>query len=47
MLYFSIVVLYITILLIFNSFKKIIEGEGYNDKMILNTIDCFEVLIDV
>jgi len=48
MLYFLIVVLYITILLIINSFKKLVIREGYcqsndlKDKILLNTVDMLE-----
>ena len=52
MLYLLIVTLYITILLIINSFKKLVIREGYcenNDcgyKILLNTVDMLENIYD-
>ena len=51
MLYLLIVTLYITILLIINSFKKLICREGYSeccvkDKILLNTVDMLENIYD-
>ena len=48
MLYLSIVMLYIIILLIIDSFKKLVSREGYSDscvwkeKILLNTTNCLE-----
>jgi len=43
MLYISVVMLYIVILLIYNSFNTLVDREGYSEnncRPILNTMDC-------
>ena len=51
MLYLLIVTFYINILLIINSFKKLVYREGYSeccvkDKILLNTVDMLENIYD-
>jgi len=52
MLYLSIVMFYVIILLIINSFKKLVYREGYSDyivwkdRILLNTVDMLENIYD-